>query len=319
MTGSHAPRAAMFAGAESNRLRADVFGEHGPAVLLLHGGGQTRHAWRKTADQLARAGWVAYALDQRGHGDSDWVDSAAYAFTDFAADAAAVAGQLTARHGMPPVSIGASLGGIASLIAEGVARQEGRGAVFGALVLVDVTPRVDGDGVAKIRGFMGARAQEGFASIEEAAEAVAAYLPHRARPRSYDGLRKNLRFHPDGRWRWHWDPRFLDGTHATAAEVAQRESMLVEAARDLKMPVLLVRGGSSEVVGEEHLREFLNLVPHAQYADVAGARHMVAGDRNDHFAAAILEFLAWFKETDRAAAQGGAASASRALATDQAP
>ncbi len=306
MTRSHAPRAVIFTGAEGNRLRADVFGEHGRPVLLLHGGGQTRHAWRNTAGQLARAGWVAYALDQRGHGDSDWVESGAYTFGDFAADAAAVADELAARDGTRPVSIGASLGGIASLMAEGTAQREGREPVFAILVLVDVTPRVDGDGVAKIRGFMGARAREGFATVAEAAEAVAAYLPHRPRPRSHDGLRKNLRLHPDGRWRWHWDPRLLDGTRTDPKEVAQREELLTQAARGLKTPVLLVRGGSSEVVGEEHLREFLTVVPHAQYADVAGARHMVAGDRNDRFAAAMLAFLARFKAERPAAEADGA-------------
>jgi alpha-beta hydrolase superfamily lysophospholipase len=82
MTG--APAKAIFTGASGNRLIADVFGESGPSVLLLHRGGQTRHAWRKTAERLAQAGWTAYALDQRGHGDSEWVAEAAYAFADFA-------------------------------------------------------------------------------------------------------------------------------------------------------------------------------------------------------------------------------------------
>ena len=84
------PATAMFTGAAGNRLIADVFGDAGQPVLLLHGGGQTRHAWGRTAEHLARAGATAYALDQRGHGDSAWVDGN-YAFTDFAADAAAVA------------------------------------------------------------------------------------------------------------------------------------------------------------------------------------------------------------------------------------
>jgi pimeloyl-ACP methyl ester carboxylesterase len=301
VTRSHAPRPIAFIGAEGNRLRADVLGEQGQPVLLLHGGGQTRHAWRKAAGQLARAGWVAYALDQRGHGDSDWVESGGYTFGDFAADAAMVADELAVRHGARPVSVGASLGGIASLMAESTAQRERRDPIFSALVLVDVTPRVDGEGVAKIRGFMGARAREGFATVAEAADAVAAYLPHRPRPRSHDGLRKNLRLHADGRWRWHWDPRFLDGTRTDPAEVAQRETLLTQAARGLKIPVLLLRGGSSEVVGEDHLRDFLALVPHAQHADVAGARHMVAGDRNDPFAAAMLTFLERFSADRRVA------------------
>jgi len=274
-----------FRGACGNRLAADAFGDAGRSVLLLHGGGQTRHAWRRTAVELARAGWLAYAVDQRGHGESEWVKDGAYGFQDFAADVAAVAAELARRHGAPPVPIGASLGGIASLLAAGDAQAAGRPPIFAALVLVDITPRVDLAGVAKVQGFMRTHARDGFGSVEEAADAVAAYLPHRPRPRSTEGLKKNLRLHPDGRWRWHWDPRFLDGRRAEV------EDRLIAAARGLKIPAMLVRGGSSELVQEEHAREFLELVPHARFADVSGARHMVAGDKNDQFAAAIMEFL----------------------------
>ena len=284
------PTPMIFTGVSGNKLVADVFGEKGAPVLLLHGGGQTRHAWRQTAEAIARTGCTAYAVDQRGHGDSDWIEDGAYSFFDFAADAAAVAKAIAARAGEKPVVIGASLGGIASLIAEGEAAAKGE-SLFSALVLVDITPRVDMSGVARIQGFMRAHAREGFATVAEAAEAVAAYLPHRPRPKSNEGLRKNLRHHPDGRWRWHWDPQFLDGPRPVARERGKVEAALVEAARQLKVPALLVRGASSELVQEAHAKEFLELVPHAEYVDVSGARHMVAGDRNDQFSAAILGFL----------------------------
>jgi pimeloyl-ACP methyl ester carboxylesterase len=291
MTHSSAAGATVFIGAHGNKLAADRRGETGTPVLLLHGGGQTRHAWRKTAERLAHEGFVAYAVDQRGHGDSEWVAGGHYAYDDFAADAAALADAIAARHGARPVVIGASLGGMAALWAEGAAHAAGRPPLFSALVLVDITPKVDPEGVNKVQGFMRLHAQEGFASIEDAAEAVAAYLPHRPRPRSHDGLRKNLRFHADGRWRWHWDPRFLDGPRPIDRGRGDAEAMLSAAARALTAPTLLVRGASSELVGEEHARDFLALTPHARFVDVAGARHMVAGDRNDHFADAILEFL----------------------------
>jgi pimeloyl-ACP methyl ester carboxylesterase len=289
--------AASFTGAAGNKLIADVYGREGPPVLLLHGGGQTRHAWRKTAEMLARMGRTAYAVDQRGHGDSEWVADGAYTFPDFAADARALAQALTERSGgAKPVAVGASLGGIASMLAEGDAERT-RGNLFSALVLVDITPRVDLDGVAKVQGFMRAHAKEGFASVAEAAEAVAAYLPHRPRPRSHEGLKKNLRLHPDGRWRWHWDPRFLDGRRRVGPGGGAVEQALVEAARRVTVPALLVRGASSELVQEAHAKEFLELVPHASYVDVSGARHMVAGDRNDAFASAISNFLSGLKSS----------------------
>jgi pimeloyl-ACP methyl ester carboxylesterase len=280
-----------FVGANGNKLVGDVFGDGAQAVLLLHGGGQTRHAWQRTAHAIADAGMTAFAVDQRGHGDSDWIESGAYGFADYAADARALADQLAECAGSRPAVAGASLGGVAALMAEGLAAQAGQAALFSALALVDITPRVDYGGIAKVQGFMRAHAQEGFASVAEAAEAVAAYLPHRPRPRSHEGLRKNLRLHSDGRWRWHWDPRFLDSRKPDQTYRATREAKLAEAAKTLKMPVLLVRGGSSELVQEAHAKEFLDLVPHASYADVAGARHMVAGDQNDQFSSAILDFL----------------------------
>ena len=285
------PATAIFTGAAGNRLVADVYGDAGQPVLLLHGGGQTRHAWRHTAEHLGRAGAIAYALDQRGHGDSEWVADGHYAFTDFAADAAAVAATLAQRSGKRPIAIGASLGGIASLLAEGNADRAGTGPVFAAVVLVDITPRVNRDGVAKIQGFMRERAAEGFADIADAADAVAAYLPHRPRPRSHDGLKKNLRLHPDGRWRWHWDPRVLKGERSFALDHRILEAALIEAAKAIAIPALLVRGGSSELVHEAHVLEFLELVPHADYIDVADARHMVAGDANDSFSDAVLDFV----------------------------
>ena len=283
------PRPIAFTGVHDNRLAGDIRGERGRPVVLLHGGGQTRHSWEETAIRLARAGYRAITIDQRGHGDSEWIKSGAYLFTDYAADAGAVFRQILERFGQKPIAIGASLGGISSLLAE--AEAEMVDGLLHALVMVDITPRMDPDGVAKILAFMGDRVEEGFASIEEAADTIAAYLPHRKRPRSLEGLKKNLRADPDGRYRWHWDPAFLVGRKNVNSHVDNVERRLIEGAKGLQLPVLLVRGARSELVSEDHAREFLDLVPHARMADVSDAGHMVAGDRNDVFAAAVFEFL----------------------------
>ncbi|HEV2557013.1 MAG TPA: alpha/beta hydrolase [Microvirga sp.] len=276
-----------FTGADGNRLVASELGPPGRPVLLLHGGGQTRHAWTRTARRLAEERWHAVTLDQRGHGDSEWVADGAYAFADFGRDAAAVARQLAAEHGAKPVAVGASLGGLASLYALG----EPGDPCFSGLVLVDIVPKMDERGVDHIQNFMRARAKEGFASVNEAADAVAAYLPHRPKPSSLDGLKKNLRQGPDGRWRWHWDPRFLDGPRPVSTAWEETERWLMDAVSHLPVPTLLVRGGSSELVTAAAAEEFLRLAPGAEYVDVAEARHMVAGDRNDVFAAAVLDFM----------------------------
>lgn len=281
-----------FVGVEGNRIAADLWGGGaGPVAILLHGGGQTRHSWGGTAERLANAGWRAITIDQRGHGDSDRSEPGHYSFVEFAADAGEVYRQAGERFGSKPVAIGASLGGLSSMLVAGGYDDP----PMSALVLVDVTPRMDPNGVAGILNFMGARMEAGFGSLEEAADAVADYLPHRPRPRSLEGLRKNLRLDPDGRYRWHWDPRFIDGPRSISTGRGGDDNPFVEAAGRITIPTLLVRGQMSELVGEEHAREFLTLVPHAAFADVSGAGHMVAGDRNDNFAEAVLGFLAQLK------------------------
>jgi pimeloyl-ACP methyl ester carboxylesterase len=281
-----------FTGASGDGLQASLWGtglDEGATriALLLHGGGQTRHAWDKTGLALAKHGWTAIALDQRGHGDSAWVEDGAYAFADYGLDVAAVARQIAARCGHRPVAIGASLGGIAALASFAQQKEP----VLSGLVLVDIIPKMDPNGVANVQGFMRAKAREGFASVEEAADAIAAYLPHRPRPRSLAGLAKNLRRHPDGRWRWHWDPRFLDGPIPVEHEWEKLEPRLEAAAKSLPVPLLLVRGGGSELVSTESAAAFLSTVPDGEYADIADARHMVAGDRNDAFGEAVITFL----------------------------
>jgi len=181
--------------------------------------------------------------------------------------------------------VGASLGGLTSLLAVG----ESKESVARGIVLVDIAPRVESKGTDRIRAFMNG-APDGFASIEEAADAVSAYLPHRKRPSDVSGLRKNLRLGDDGRYRWHWDPKMFARGFGPA-EAEKLSLRFRNAAANLKVPALLVRGGISEVISEEGVREFCELVPHAEYVSIAGADHMVAGDRNDVFNGAVIDFL----------------------------
>lgn len=263
-------------------LAADVGGSVGePTVVLLHGGGQTRYSWGRAAADLAQRGHHAISLDLRGHGESDWAADADYSIDAFVADLDAVVATLERA----PVLIGASLGGATALVAAG----EHRGEFAQALVLVDVVPRMEAEGVGHIRDFMRANLH-GFASVDEAADAVARYLPDRPRPASNEGLMKNLRPHADGRLYWHWDPAFQTGPIRIQPD--SMTARMEAAARNIRVPTLLVRGKASNVVSDEGARRLLDLIPHAQYVDVEGAGHMVAGDRNDAFNEAIEDFLA---------------------------
>jgi peroxiredoxin len=277
-----------FRGRDSNRLAADAAGDpDDPPVLLLHGGGQTRHSWGTTLGAVADKGWRAYAVDLRGHGESDWAADGDYTLDAFAGDVLAIARQLAA----PPALVGASLGGIASLAAIGEHTDE---RVARALVLVDVAPRMEEAGRMRIGLFMAEHMDSGFASLDEVADAIQQYNPHRPRPSDLHGLQKNLRRGTDGRWYWHWDPAFIGGrlgsTDETRSSIVDPERLGL-AARALTIPTLLVRGRVSDLLSEEGAQELLALVPHAQLVDVAGAGHMVAGDRNDLFNDAVVHFL----------------------------
>lgn len=251
----------------------------GIPVVFLHGAGQTRHAWRKTAELLGEQGFHVFTLDLRGHGDSSWSPQGDYSTDAFVADLKTIISCLPQL----PILVGASLGGLMSLVAVGESVEP----VARALVMVDVAPRIDMDGRARIIEFMQSN-KRGFANADEAAEAVSAYLPHRPKPKDSSGLLRNLRKRPDGRYYWHWDPVFFDHPNATHNDL---ESRYEAAARKVHIPTLLVKGEHSELVTDESLRHFQEVIPGAEFVDVSGAHHMVVGDKNDAFSQAIVEFL----------------------------
>jgi pimeloyl-ACP methyl ester carboxylesterase len=259
-------------------LAIDRYGDPAAApVLLLHGGGQTRHAWGATARMLSARGYHVLSMDLRGHGDSGWAADRDYDLAAFGGDVSAV----MAHMARPMVLVGASLGGMAGLLAGAAAPD-----LLRALILVDITPSPPAEGADNIQAFM-ASAPNGFASIEEAADAVAGYLPHRPRPSNPEGLMKNLRWR-DGRLHWHWDPAFMA---VTARDRKAAGASLEAAARAITAPTLLVRGEHSEIVGPAQQADFETMMPHGRTILVPGARHMVAGDQNTDFGAALLDYL----------------------------
>jgi pimeloyl-ACP methyl ester carboxylesterase len=291
-TGSE-PQTVKFRGVEDITLVADEWNRgvssHGaapaatsdpgrPSILMLHGGGQNRHSWKNTGQILADQGLHVVALDSRGHGDSDRAPGANYTVDALCADTLAVIDQI----GRPVMLIGASMGGMTGILAADAAGPE----KVTKLVLVDVVPRYEKDGSARIRDFMFSHVH-GFDSLEQAADAVAEYLPHRTKPRSPEGLKKNLR-RRDGRWYWHWDPKFLT---APMDDPFVRVEKLERAAINLTIPILLIRGKLSDVVSADGVKDFLNKVPNAEFVELSDAGHTAAGDDNDAFSEVVVQFV----------------------------
>ena len=283
-----------FAGVDGLRLVADEWGhasDEAGTVVLLHGGGQTRHSWKSAGVVLAKAGLHVVALDFRGHGDSDWSPELNYGLGVLRDDVLAVIDQIEqagvgaqgrAREPGRVVLVGASLGGMTSLLVAQAAPERIR-----SLVLVDIVTRLEPAGVARIRDFM-LGAPDGFGTLQEAAEAVAAYLPHRRRDTNLAGLRKNLRLRADGRWHWHWDPaQFWSERSPSADEVV---AMLVAAAAAVHCPTLLVHGRKSDIVSDEGIEHFRTLLDHVEIVRLDDAAHTAAADDNDTFAEVVVEF-----------------------------
>jgi pimeloyl-ACP methyl ester carboxylesterase len=281
---STAPKTVEFRGVDGLALVADEWNRDAESaadkatILMLHGGGQNRYSWKNTGQILADAGFHVIALDSRGHGDSDRSPTADYTVESLCSDTLQVLYQI----GRPVTLIGASMGGLTGIAAAHEAGPE----LVTRLVLVDVVPRFEKDGSARIRDFMFSGV-EGFDSLEEAADAVAAYLPHRTKPRSPEGLKKNLRLR-DGRWYWHWDPAFLTKPED---DPFARMDKLEQAAINLEIPILLIRGKLSDVVSAEGVQDFLTKVPRAEFVELSEAGHTAAGDDNDAFSEVVVQFV----------------------------
>lgn len=259
------------------------------SVLFAHGFGQNRQAWSQTSERLSGRGHPTCIFDARGHGDSERNPAdLPYRGEQFVADTVAIATALrTPPATAAPVLVGASMGGLIGLIAAAANPQ-----LFTALVLVDITPRWESAGLQRILGFMAAY-PHGFASLDDAGAAIAQHLPHRRARKSSTQLSSLLRRDEDQRWRWHWDPRLLE---EFARDSVQHQQAATDAARQLhartpQLPVLLISGGRSDLVSAHTVQEFLELVPHARHVHLPDATHMVVGDDNDAFTAAIIEFL----------------------------
>jgi len=264
---------------EDIRLRGAILGtETAPLVMLLHGGGQSRHAWAGTARRLVEDGFAVGTYDARGHGDSGWAADKDYSMLAHGRDLVAVLRALA----RPAALVGASMGGISGLLAASIVPDLVR-----ALVLVDIVPRFAPSGVARVRAFMQGH-PDGFATIEEAAAAVQAYNPNRPPSKTPDGLMRSLREGPDGRLRWHWDPAVVGETPGPELTELLSERL---AALPASLPLMLVSGAQSDVVDADAVEEFRRQAPHAELVAVSRAGHMVAGDRNDDFSEAISAFL----------------------------
>lgn len=276
---SRPPRRVEWRGAAGNTLVGECFDAPGPVgVALLHGGGQTRHAWRRAARWLQERGTPCLTFDQRGHGDSAWIDDGDYRLDVFRDDLHAVLGQWN----RPCVLIGASLGGLVSLMAAGTPSARIRG-----LVMIDTAPQLDHAEIEWLIDFLGGDAEQGFESPAAAVEHLRRFFPDLVI--APESIEKSLRRDAQGRWHRHWDVRVVLGERNSVA-IGHEARLHADASR-IEVPAMLVRAGASQLVSDEAVGQLRAVVPQLELLEMPGLHHLFSGDESLEIMARIEPFL----------------------------
>ena len=250
-----------------------------PPIVFLHGGGLNAHTWDLVCLALRRE-WHCLALDQRGHGESEWSPAMDYTTESHVGDIEAFVDALGLERF---VLVGMSLGGVNGLAWAG--RHSDR---LAGLVLVDVGPEIRTEGVRKIAAFTSEATP--LDSVEQFVERALAFNPRRNRELLRRSLLHNLRPMPDGRWMWKYDQRHRGKVDPDA--YARRRDLLWSAVDRVQCPVLVVRGAQSDVFHDEDAERLAARFQDGRWVRIEGAGHTVQGDNPAALLVELREFLA---------------------------
>lgn len=272
-------RVVEWRGAAGNRLVGEIFDAAGEVgVALFHGGGQTRHTWRRAARHLQALGIPCLAFDQRGHGESAWLEDGDYRLDAFLADARLV----LEDWARPVVVIGTSLGGLVALMIAATGLPAIRG-----LAMVDTAPQLDPAEIEWLIEFLGGESETGFESPAAAVRHVRRFFPDLTV--SVESMEKSLRRGPDGRWRHHWDVRVVLGELNSVA-LPHEERLHADAAR-VTVPFALVRAGASRLVSDAAVERLRGCVPHLEVLELPGAHHLFSSAESLRIMELLSDFL----------------------------
>ena len=247
-------------------------------ILFLHGGALTAHTWDLCCLAL-RDEFHCIALDQRGHGDTDWAPDADYSIGAQREDIRGFADRLGLDRF---VLVGQSMGAINGL-AFAVTHPER----LSALVMIDAGPEVRRWGSSRIREFVNGGAKP--ETLEEIIERALAFNPRRDPQILRRSLMHNLRRQPDGSWSWKYDrSRFQRLDHDT--HLAERRRLADNLAK-VTCPALVIRGAESDVFHQDDAERLAKNFPDGRQITIAQAGHTVQGDNPKDLVAALREFL----------------------------
>ena len=261
------------------RLHYLDWGRRGcPPLLFLHGGCLTAHTWDLVCLAL-RGDFHCLAVDQRGHGDSEWSPTLDYGPDAHVRDIRGLVEQLGLEQ---PVLIGHSLGGLNAMIYASAAAEQ-----LAGVVVVDVGPDPQPDGVKRIADFVMDDPADG--SLEDFVERARAFNPRRDPRLLRYSLLHNLRLLPDGSWTWKYDRRGLSPEYV--ASLRRRVDGLRDGIRAITCPVLVIRGAESDAYSDAQAADFAAALPDGRWAKVEDAGHTVQGDNPRGFVQVLTDFL----------------------------
>ncbi|MBI4202505.1 MAG: alpha/beta hydrolase [Chloroflexi bacterium] len=244
-------------------------------MLLLHGRTNSAHTWDFTALAFHDSFHVI-ALDQRGHGESDWSPNGDYSLNAHVPDIHAFVQALGLRsiH-----LVGHSMGGRNSLVYASQHPERVK-----ALVLVDVGPQTERSEAGNFRGWR--HLPEETESFEEFVRTAHELNPRRTLEQLRGSLAHQLRRFPNGKWSWKWDPALRE-----ADTSGWSNERLWECVSRLRCPTMMVRGGESGLISDATVQRMTQMIPGMKAVVVPGAGHQVAGDRPALFHQSLREFF----------------------------
>jgi len=252
--------------------------KHLPPIVFLHGGALNAHTWDLVCLAL-RDDYRCIALDQRGHGDTDWAPDADYSMGAQLADTTGFVDKI----GLDKFTlVGMSLGAINSL-AFAIAHPER----LDNLVIIDAGPEMRRPGSSRIRDFVNGVADT--VTIEGIIEKALEFNPRRDPKILRRSLMHALRQQPDGSWKWKYDRRrfqVLDQEKHRAERAA-----LADGLQRIACPTLIVRGAESDVFAEEDGICLAARLPDGKFVTVPRAGHTVQGDNPKDLVAELRRFL----------------------------
>ena len=246
-----------------------------PTILMLHGGGQQAHSWDFISLPLSEQ-WHILALDQRGHGDSDWAADGDYSIEAHQSDLDGFIAALGLRDFH---LIGHSMGGRNSYV--WAARHPG---TLRSLVIVDTGPVAQSRGRDRIQNFR--ELPDELDSFEEFAARVQEYTG-RSREQTLGALQYSIRQRPDGKWSWKYDKLLRTPGRQSPA---WSEEQLWAAVSKIDCPTLITRGGDSDIFADETMQRMQQVIPNCAAVTIPAAGHLVAGDNPAAFLTAVREF-----------------------------